>query len=170
MLGKPARHYAIFEEKGLLQVTWSKEFRQHYIAIAGVYVIFNLVLLGLFVVINSPLTTHQWVVLISIGACAILFAIALLVYILGQYCIFDRAADRFLQGKKRISRTGSIQHVQMNRELDIYKREYYCLSVVLEEGKPDQLYRLEPPATELFRLAETIANYLKIKLVNKAQC
>src|SRR6266581_2520771 len=166
MLAKPKEPYSIVEEKGILRVAISKKTKFYYLAMVTSFFLFNLLTIGLYIVIAGPLSKSQWLAVTIVGVLGLAGYLGFLILFLPQKAyIFDRGTDRFLHGNKLVSRVAQIRHLEIHRESNEKTRKlFYVLSVVLEQGEPHVMYKLEEPATQLFLLAEKIAEYVGTKV------
>ncbi len=166
MLANPKELYFISEEKGTLRVRCSKQAVLYSLAVATGIELVNLLTLGLYILIAGPLGKHQWVAVIILGVMGLAAYVVFLFLILRQHAyVFDRVMDRFFHGNKLVSLISNIRHLQIHREQNARtSKAFYVLSVILAQGEPHLMYRLEEPATELFALSEMIAEYLGKKV------
>jgi hypothetical protein len=164
-LTKPANYYTISEQRGL-RLEPSAETVRYYMLLALGFVIFNLTVIWISMVVWPPVTTAQYAAWMLIGLVSLISALSFFMLLFTSTHTFDRETDRFLRRQKLVSRISEIHHLRLY-QAQIDGKPMCCLSVIFATRQPYVLGRQRLPGEELKAVANRVASYLRLTVVNE---
>jgi hypothetical protein len=111
---------------------------------------------------------NQYAAWVFIGLVSVVAAIAFYILLFTNTHTFDRETDRFLRRQKLVSRISEIRYLRLHQE-QIEGKPMCSLSVVFVARQPYVLGRRPLPGDELQAVANRVASYLRLKVVNEIE-